>query len=106
MKKYLMESFGYQEGNIIYAENADQATFNAIFGIKDNHKGKLYNYVKPGQSDVFIYYSGHGVPDSESKTAFFIPVNCDPNQVALNGYATLPILSMRTYLNWSTNHLL
>ncbi|WP_020527491.1 LysM peptidoglycan-binding domain-containing protein [Flexithrix dorotheae] len=88
MKQYLVKSLGYQEGNIIYVENADQATFNAIFGIKGNHKGKLYNYIKPGQSDVFIYYSGHGGPDPETKTAFFIPVNCDPNQVAFNGYAT------------------
>ena len=87
MKEYLMKMFGYREGNIIFEENATQADFNSIFGTKENYKGKLYNYVKPGRSDVFVYYSGHGAPDPESKQGYFVPVDCDPAMVALNGYS-------------------
>lgn len=40
-----------------------------------------------GKSDVFIYYSGHGAPDIASKQGYFVPVDCDPNRIKLNGYS-------------------
>ncbi|HEX37722.1 MAG TPA: caspase family protein [Candidatus Cloacimonetes bacterium] len=87
MKKYLINTLGYREGNIIYVNDATQGDFLSIFGTNTNYKGKLYNYIKPGRSDVFIYYSGHGAPDPQSKHGFFVPVDCDPSLVALNGYS-------------------
>jgi hypothetical protein len=87
VREHLISMFGYREGNIIYAENATQADFNAIFGTASNFKGKLYNYIKEGKSDVFIYYSGHGAPNPESKEGYFVPVDCDPALVSLNGYS-------------------
>ncbi|OHX68210.1 hypothetical protein NH26_18575 [Flammeovirga pacifica] len=87
MKQYIMKTYGYREGNIIYIEDATQADFNAIFGIKGNPKGKLYNYVKPNASDVFIYYSGHGAPNVESQEGYFVPVDTDPSLIQFNGYA-------------------
>ncbi|MDW7694593.1 caspase family protein [Flammeovirgaceae bacterium SG7u.111] len=86
MKEYLVKTFGFKEGNILYYKDATQADFNALFGTPTNPRGRLYNYVKAGISDVFVYYSGHGAPDPESKEAFFVPVDCDPSVVALNGY--------------------
>jgi uncharacterized caspase-like protein len=86
-----MKMFGYREGNIIYAEDATQADFNSIFGTSANYKGKLYNYVKDRKSDIFIYYSGHGAPNPESKEGYFVPVDCEPALVSLNGY------SLRTF---------
>ncbi|UZR94797.1 caspase family protein [Chondrinema litorale] len=86
MKKYLVSSFGFQENNILYIENARQADFYRIFGTNGNHKARLYNLVKPDISDVFVFYSGHGAPDPESKEGFFVPVNCEPSLVAFNGY--------------------
>ncbi|MBT7580212.1 MAG: hypothetical protein HN633_15720 [Candidatus Marinimicrobia bacterium] len=86
MKEYLMTAFGYQEGNIIYLEDATQGTFNATFGT-ESRSGKLHNYIKKNKSDVFVYYSGHGAPDPETKDGYFVPVDCDPSLVALNGYS-------------------
>jgi hypothetical protein len=86
MKKYLINVFGYREGNIIYETNATKATFEAIFGTKENHMGKLYNYVKKGKSDIFIYYSGHGAPDATSRQGYFVPVDADPQVINLTGY--------------------
>ena len=51
-----------------------------IFGIKDNHKGILYDYIKPNKSEVFIYYSGHGAPDINSNRAYFVPKNGNPDK--------------------------
>ncbi|MFQ6043681.1 MAG: caspase family protein [Candidatus Poribacteria bacterium] len=86
VKKYLMDTLGYKEGNILFELNATKGRFEAIFGTATEHRGLLYNYVKSGKSDVFIYYSGHGAPDPESKQGYFVPIDCDPAMVKLNGY--------------------
>ena len=88
MKQYLTKAFGFKEENILYVENATQGNFNSLFGTESNYKGRLYDLVIPDESDVFIFYSGHGAPDLESKKGYFVPVDCDPAAVALNGYST------------------
>lgn len=87
VKRYLMQMLGYLEENIIYLENAKKADFERIFGTREEFKGMLYNYVKPNnRSEIFIYYSGHGAPDMQNKKAYFMPSNCNPNYVRLDGY--------------------
>ncbi|MCD6116722.1 caspase family protein, partial [bacterium] len=86
MKKYLINMLGYREENIIYVENAQKTDFESIFGTDTEFHGKLYNYVRPNESDIFIYYSGHGAPDLSSKKAYFMPSNSDPNYVKIYGY--------------------
>jgi len=102
MKKYLTNTFGYREGNIICVNDATQGDFTSIFGTKDNYKGKLHNYIKPGQSDIFIYYSGHGAPDLQSKHGYFVPVDCDPSLVALNGYSLDTFYNNLSKLDYSS----
>ena len=87
MREYVTRALGFRPGNIIYYENATQANFRTVFGTESDHKGKLFSWVKRGRSDVFIYYSGHGAPDPGSKTGFFVPADCDPATVRLNGYS-------------------
>lgn len=82
MKQYLTNQFGFDERRIIYAddENAALTDFKRIF------EEQLANYVQEGKSDVFIYYSGHGVPDPETKEAYFVPYDCNPNYAKSTGY--------------------
>ena len=87
VKNYVKQAFGYLEENIIYIPNAKQSDFFKIFGNDQDHKGQLFGYTKKGLSEVFIYYSGHGAPDPESKQGFLVPIDCDPNRVSLNGYS-------------------
>lgn len=87
MKEYLVKVLGYQEDNIIFLSNATKAQLDATFGTDSDHRGKLYNYVKPGMSEVFVYYSGHGAPDVDSRRGYLVPVDADPAYVRLNGYA-------------------
>ena len=86
IKQYLANMLGYRDENIFYLENAAKADFERIFGTDRVAQGKLYNWVKPQQSDVFIYYSGHGAPDTKNKKAYFMPSNSDPNYVQIDGY--------------------
>jgi len=87
MKAYLIEALGYKDGNIIFKTDSSKPDLEMIFGIKDNHKGILYDYIKPNKSDVFIYYSGHGAPDINTNKAYFVTKNCNPDKIGFTGYA-------------------
>ena len=87
MFQYVTKSLGYREGNVIYIKDASQADFISTFGTSDNPKGKLYDWIRPNKSDVFIYYSGHGAPGLTHGKSYLLPVNADPMKVELNGYA-------------------
>ena len=52
IKNYLVTSFGLQEANIFYIEDARKSDFELMFGVKGNAKGKLYNSIKPNKSEV------------------------------------------------------
>jgi len=86
MNAFVLNSLGYREGNIIDLRDATKAQIEATFGTKDTHKGKLYNYVRPGKSDVTVFYSGHGVPGLKDKRGYLLPVDADPNLVGITGY--------------------
>ncbi len=86
MKKYVINLFGYSDENIIYKLNATQGQMARIFGTKGNYKGELYNWVKAGKSDIFIYYVGHGAPDPAGKGAFLMPVDASADYISANGY--------------------
>lgn len=87
MQQYLIEVMGFRPENVLMVRNAKKGDFDTFFGTTNNHKGRLFNYVKPGQSDVFVFYSGHGAPGLNDKEGYFVPVECDPNNVELGGYS-------------------
>jgi uncharacterized caspase-like protein len=39
-------------------------------------------------SDVFVFYSGHGVPDVDSKVAYLLPRDGDPSLLQTSAYST------------------
>ncbi len=82
MKKYLIRVLGYDPRRIIevYDDEASLSTFKRIF------EEQLFNWVRSGRSDVFIYYSGHGAPDPESQEAYFVPYDCNPTYAKSTGY--------------------
>lgn len=86
MKEYVVRTMGFEEGNIIYAEDATLSKLNEIFGMAGAPQGRLYKYVKPNVSRVFIYYGGHGAPDLETGDAFFVPVDGNPEYIRAGGY--------------------
>jgi hypothetical protein len=86
VQQYLIKAFGYDTSNIIYIENATLAKMSELFGTSDDYQGKLYKWVKPGQSKVFIYYVGHGAPDQQSGEGYFVPVDANPQYIRTSGY--------------------
>lgn len=82
MKKYLVNMLGFDERRIIevYDQDAGLAAFKRIF------EEQLPNWTQAGKSDVFVFYSGHGAPDPETKDAFFVPYDCNPTYARSTGY--------------------
>lgn len=93
MKQYVVKAMGYRPGNVIYLEDATQGDLIRVFGSETDYKGQLYDYVRKGLSQVFIYYSGHGAPDPSTKEGYLVPVDCDPSHVVLNGYSLKTLYS-------------
>ena len=84
MRQYLMNTLGYDEKNIL-PRNPDQVITAGVF--KTLIRQQLPSCIKPGISDVFIYYSGHGAPNTTTQKAFFVPADCNPNYINEdNGY--------------------
>lgn len=84
MKEYLEKSLGFRE--VYFIENAELSDLIDWFG-DDKHTGKLYDVAKNNRSEIFIYYSGHGAPDTQDKTAFLVPVSADPQSIRRTGYS-------------------
>ena len=84
MRQYLVNVLGYDEKNILPRDPDLVMTAGAM---KTLIRQQLPAYIKPGISDVYVYYSGHGAPNTSTHTAFFVPADCNPNFVNEdNGY--------------------
>ena len=86
IKNYVTQALGIKEENIIYLKDAGQSELTATFGSTTNPKGQLYNYVKPGKSKVFVYYSGHGAPGGDDGSSYLVPTDAQASLIDLNGY--------------------
>lgn len=75
--KYAMNVFGIPKENIYYLTNreATLGEFNKIFS-KD---GWLARRAVENESNIMVFYAGHGAPDVKSKSAYLIPYDIDPN---------------------------
>jgi peptidoglycan hydrolase-like protein with peptidoglycan-binding domain len=107
-RKFVAGDLGYREGNIIDLRDASLTQLNATFGTTGNHRGRLFDYVREGKSDVIVFYSGHGVPGMHDRKGYLLPVDADPNRAELNGYpldvllanlAKVPARSMAVYID-------
>ena len=87
IRKYLIEVLGYQEDNILFYSNIHKSDFEEIFGSHENFRGKLFSMAQKGESDIFVYYSGHGAPGLNNQKAYFLPVNSDPSAAEFSGYS-------------------
>ncbi|TGE01744.1 caspase family protein [Methylobacterium nonmethylotrophicum] len=87
MRAYLVERLGYRDANVFVLKDATLNEFNQVFGTEKNpQSGRLWRSVREGRSNVFVYYSGHGVPDLASRQPFLLPEDGNPNQ-GESGYA-------------------
>lgn len=87
VRHFVLDVLGFDPDNVIDLRDATKAQMEAAFGNDRDFKGKLWSYVDArGRSDIFVYYSGHGVPGQHDGRGYLLPVNADPDQAEINGY--------------------
>jgi hypothetical protein len=80
--EYLTKAMGYPEENVVMLLNnrAMKSDFEKYF------EKWLGNNVEQG-STVFIYYSGHGAPNTRSGDAYLVPYDGDPAFIDETGFS-------------------
>jgi tetratricopeptide (TPR) repeat protein len=86
MKQYIEQVMGFDPKNIIYALDATGGELRSIFGNGGNQRGRLHNFVREGESEVFVYYVGHGAPGPDGNSAYLVPVDAEADYIANTGY--------------------
>ena len=85
MREYLKSSLGFKDKNI-YPKETNSLMYTKGF-LSTLFKHRLPQLVNSDETEVFIYYSGHGAPSTESQQAYLVPSDCDPEYVnSTNAY--------------------
>jgi len=79
--EYLTKVLGYPEENVVVRLN-ERATRTDLVKYFEEW---LKNNVEPGGS-VFVYYSGHGAPNTKTGEAYLVPYDGDPSFVDSTAY--------------------
>jgi hypothetical protein len=79
--EYLTKVMGYPEENVVVRTN-EKASMNDLVKYLESW---LPNNVEKN-SPVFIYYSGHGAPNTKTGDAYLVPYDGDPTFVDKTGY--------------------
>ncbi|WP_248309541.1 caspase family protein [Bosea sp. Tri-44] len=80
IKAWLTGTLGFREQNVFLLKDATLSELNQVFGSEVNPQaGRLWRSVSESRSNVFVYYSGHGVPDLATRQPFLLPQDGNPN---------------------------
>lgn len=76
-REYARKVLKIPEEGIYYrvSTGVTKTEFDKIFG----ERGWLERRIQRGQTDVLVYYAGHGIPDDQTKAAYFLPYEGDPS---------------------------
>lgn len=87
IKAWLTGTLGFREQNVFLLKDATLGELTQMFGSEANPQGgRLWRSAVEGRSNVFVYYSGHGVPDLATRQPFLLPQDGNPN-ASESGYA-------------------
>src|SRR6516225_6240301 len=75
IKDYLVRFLRFDERNVILETDASKGVFEDLF----RPEGELWTRVREGRSNVFVFYSGHGVPDLVGRQAYLLPADVHPD---------------------------
>jgi formylglycine-generating enzyme required for sulfatase activity len=89
MRRFVIDGLGYDPKNVHVILNAKRADLYDAFGEKDTPRRSTVGKWVDGnpQAEVLVYYSGHGMPDLDSRQGYLLPVDADPNRPARDGYS-------------------
>ncbi len=100
--EYCEKTLGIPKSQIVFLTDATSGDFWSEF---ENLKGRIAN--RPEDIDVILYYSGHGLPDDNTKEAYLMPVDAQPQhtrtmiklQEVYDGLGKLPNASVYAFMD-------
>jgi hypothetical protein len=84
MQKYFKNTLGVEEVITFTNQEVAGLFFKQKF---DPSIGKLSTMIEQGKTDLFVYYSGHGVPDRDGAEVYLFPSDGDINFLRETGYS-------------------
>ena len=86
VKKYFQYVLGIAKENILDYTNDEVVGY--FFDNKFNpESGEIYRAVKPNKTEIFIYYSGHGIPSKTGDNVFLLPCDGKIETIERQGYS-------------------
>jgi hypothetical protein len=91
IEKYLVERLGFRRANVMVRLDVGREQMETLFGESDRADGELMDRLldrrQENRGDVFVFYSGHGVPDPDAITddgrrAFLLPTDVRQDRIA------------------------
>lgn len=83
MKDYFQKVLGVEQVIQFTNEQVAGFFFDDIF---NPNVGELRKAIVKGESEVFVFYSGHGVPDKDGQNIFLFPSDGKINRLEAQGY--------------------
>ncbi len=93
MAALFRERMGVRPGNLIELNNATFGEMVAVLGDASGRKGKIGSWLTPGVSEVWVYFSGHGLPSADGGSGLLMPVDADPTIPEITAYSLDAMLS-------------
>ena len=85
---YATRALGIQQANIKLLVD-DEADVSGIYKAFQNW---LPLKVRKGKTDVYVFYSGHGLPSADGKSLYFLPVGADRDLIGKTGISQREIV--------------
>jgi Caspase domain len=91
IEKYLVERLGFRRANIMVRLDLGREQMETLFGEPDRADGEMMDRLLDrrleNRGDVFVFYSGHGVPDPDAvhddgRRAFLLPTDVRQDRIA------------------------
>jgi uncharacterized caspase-like protein len=99
MAEYFKNSMGIENVRLLTDNQVTSMELNTMFDAK---RGRLSRIVHPGETELFVYYSGHGVPmetDEGGKDIFLIPYDVEKTFIRDYGFSLNKMYSELASLN-------
>ena len=84
MTRYFKDVLGVKDVITHINKEVSGFFFDQIF---DSNIGQLAKMVEKGETDVFVYYSGHGVPEKDGKEVYLFPSDGNIEKLETQGYS-------------------
>ncbi len=83
MKEYFEKRLGVEKVILFTNDEVSGLIFRNVF---EPDKGELQKAIRKGETELFVYYSGHGIPDKEGNKTYLFPSDGKMSLLEIAGY--------------------